>query len=107
MSAPLHLHEEIIMDDDDTNDEKEREQEDTGNDVPAPETPEVDVLRAEINSLKALNDELSASNVKLQGANDALMETNRELMDRLGLPSEDDDTDSDNVTLDKILEGIV
>ncbi len=98
------------MTDDATNEEQEQEnvQEDVpGNDAPVPETPEIDVLRGEINSLKALNDELSSSNVKLQGANDALMETNKELMDRLGLPAEDeDDTDSDNVTLDKILEGI-
>ncbi len=98
------------MTDDATNEEQEQEnvQEDVpGNDAPVPETPEIDVLRGEINSLKALNDELSSSIVRLQGANDALMETNKELMDRLGLPAEDeDDTDSDNVTLDKILEGI-
>ena len=98
------------MDDDDdaTNEEQENVQEDVpDNDAPVTETPEVDVLRGEINSLKALNDELTSSNVKLQGANDALMETNKELMDRLGLPSEDeDDMDSENVTLDKILEGI-
>ncbi len=103
------------MTDDATNEEQEQEQEQEnvqeedvpGNDAPVPETPEIDVLRGEINSLKALNDELRSSNVKLQGANDALMETNKELMDRLGLPAEDeDDTDSDNVTLDKILEGI-
>ena len=96
-------------DDDDANkNEQENVQEDVpGNDAPVTETPEIDVLRSEINSLKALNDELTSSNVKLQGANDALMETNKELMDRLGLPSEDeDDMDSDNVTLDKILEGI-
>ena len=96
------------MDDDDaTNEEQENVKEDvSGDDVPVAETSEIDVLRAEINSLKALNDELTSSNVKLQGANDALMETNKELMDRLGLPSEDDETDSDDVTLDKILEGI-
>ena len=100
------------MPDDDTNEEQEQEQENVqedvpGNDVPVPETPEIDVLRGEINSLKTLNDELTSSNVKLQGANDALMETNKELMDRLGLPAEgEDDMDSDNVTLDKILEGI-
>ena len=100
------------MNDDDDDDAIKNEQENVredvpGNDAPVPETPEIDVLRGEINSLKTLNDELTSSNVKLQGANDALMETNKELMDRLGLPSEDeDDTDSENVTLDKILEGI-
>lgn len=94
-------------DEDATKNEQENVPEDVpGNDAP-PEVSEVDVLRTEINSLKALNDELTSLNVKLQGANDALMETNKELMDRLGLPPEDeDDMDSDNVTLDKILEGI-